>query len=57
MQEMESCCVAVSNRPNPLKNVFPKKRSVYERKPSRSHLAPCAKAFYAKPVKLKPPLE
>ncbi|BBZ93109.1 hypothetical protein BRDID11004_59920 [Bradyrhizobium diazoefficiens] len=58
MQEMVSCwvAVAVSNRPNLLKNVYLKKRSVYERKPNCTHLALYAKPSYAKPVKPKPPL-
>jgi len=54
MQELVSCCVAVSNRPNPLKNVFPKKPSAYEKKPDRSHTALYAKPSYAKPAKPKP---
>jgi hypothetical protein len=37
MQEMVSCCVAVSNKPNPLKNVLPKKRSTYAKKPNCFH--------------------
>ena len=53
VQEMVSCRVAVSNKPNPLKNVLPKKRSAYERKPSCSHLARSVKLSYAELAKPK----
>jgi hypothetical protein len=52
--EVVSCSVAVSNRPNPLKNVLPKKRSAYERKPSCFHLVHCVRSFCAEPAKPKP---
>ena len=38
--EVVSCSFAdVLNKPNPLKNALPKKRSAYARKPSCFHLA------------------
>jgi hypothetical protein len=42
-----SCSAAVSNKFSPLKNVFPKKRSVYERKPNRFHPAFNERRSYA----------
>jgi hypothetical protein len=51
MQEMVSCCVAVSNKPNRLKNVLPNKRSDYVMKPSCCHLALYEKRFCAEPGK------
>jgi len=49
MQEMVSCCVAVSNKPNPLKNVLPKKRSTYAKKPNCFHPELYARNSSAKP--------
>jgi hypothetical protein len=47
-------CVADSNKPNRLKNVLPKKRSAYARKPNYFHLALYERRFCARPDKPKP---
>ena len=39
MQEMVSCCIAVSNKPIPLKPAFPKKQGACGPKPNCFHLA------------------
>jgi hypothetical protein len=49
-----SCSAAVSSKYIPLKNVFPKKRSVYERKPNRFHPALNERRSYAKLAKPRP---
>jgi hypothetical protein len=54
MQEMVSCCVAVSNKPDPLKNVLPKKPSACARRPNCFHLALYERRYCAKPDKPKP---
>src|ERR1700751_4765129 len=54
--EVVSCCIAVSNKPNPLKPALPKKRSACAKKPSCLHPARYARKLSAKPDTPKQPL-
>jgi len=53
MQEMVSCCVAVSNNPSPFKIGSPKKPSVYERKPRSFRHARSKQTCYGRPGKTR----
>jgi hypothetical protein len=55
MQEMVSCCVAVSNKPNPLRPAFSNKQSACEPKPNCFHLAQLGTMSSAKPGGPKQP--
>ena len=56
MQEMVSCCVAVSHHKfNPLKPAFPKKQSACEPKPNCFHLAQLGTISSAEPGGPKQP--
>jgi hypothetical protein len=55
MQEMVSCCVAVSNKPNPLRPAFSNKQSACEPKPNCFHLAQLGTISSAEPGGPKQP--